>query len=340
MFSLLTAEISFPDFGININPPDGFPLFFLYIRFYSIVIVAGILLAMLYAVKVRERYNLTVDNILDAVIYGTPVAIIGARLFYVIFEWNSFQSFWDIFKIWNGGLAIYGGILAALAAAYVYTRLSKISFLSLMDVASMGFLIGQSLGRWGNFFNREAYGTITDLPWRMDITGVAYGVHPTFLYESLWNILGFVLLHFYSKSKLRKAKGEIFTLYMGWYGIGRAFIEGMRSDSLMLLNTGIRVSQVLGGFFFAASIVFFIILRRKEMQKKILEEQKDYVPLYSENIADDDIEDAKASGNNSPDLIIEEIDDDSDMDNSDLQNDEDQTEESTENTDNREEQGE
>lgn len=301
MYSLLTAEISFPGLGIDLNPPDGFPLFGLYIRFYSIIIVAGILLAMLYAFKVKDRYRLTSDNLLDAVIYGTPAAIIGARLYYVIFEWDSFFSFWDIFKIWNGGLAIYGAIIAVIITAFVYAKLSKISYLSLMDVGSLGFLIGQSLGRWGNFFNREAYGVKTDLLWRMDIKGYEYGVHPAFLYESLWNILGFVLLHFYSKSKLRREKGEIFALYMGWYGLGRAMIEGIRADSLMLGDTSIRVSQLLGALFFIASVVCFILLRRRAAWIRTQKEQEEYVPLYGGDLSLED-EDAQGGGaaENSP----------------------------------------
>lgn len=314
MFRLLSAEISFPDLGISLNPPEGFPLFGLYIRFYSIIIVAGILLALLYAYKVKDRYDLSTDNILDAVIYGTPAAIIGARLYYVIFEWDSFTSFWDIFKIWNGGLAIYGAIIAAFITGVVYSKLAKISLFGLLDVASLGFLIGQSVGRWGNFFNREAYGTETELPWRMDIRGMTYGAHPTFLYESLWNILGFILLHFYSKnSRLRRQKGEIFVLYMGWYGLGRSIIEGLRTDSLYIGDTDIRVSQFLGALFFIAAVVCFILLRQRAARIAEMEDEKNYVPVFAHgevNAGDDDTsaEDGDTSAEDGDDTPAEDSD--------------------------------
>ncbi|MEG2858244.1 MAG: prolipoprotein diacylglyceryl transferase, partial [Clostridia bacterium] len=200
------------------------------------------------------------DNFIDALIWAVPVAIIFARLYYVAFNFEPYRN--DPIKIlyiWEGGIAIYGSIIGAIAAMAVYCKVKKISLLSMLDLGVLGLLIGQTIGRWGNFVNGEAYGTATNLPWRMEIFDVEsmsrMAVHPTFLYESLWNIIGFILLHF--RSKKRRFKGEIFLLYTAWYGFGRGLIEGLRTDSLYFMGTGLRVSQFLG---FATCLIAVVIL--------------------------------------------------------------------------------
>lgn len=246
------GAISFPIFGESfyINPPSYFELGPLKIHFYGVIIACGFLLALIYCTRRAKNFGLNEDNLYDVVIYGLPIGLICARAYYVIFYLDLFRGkgFIDYIAIWNGGLAFYGGLIGAAATLIVYTRVKKLPFLPFMDDVSLGFMIGQFIGRWGNFMNREAYGYETDLPWRMGITqgGVTTFVHPTFLYESLWNFFGFLIIHWYSK-KHRRYDGEIFLMYLCWYGLGRVWIEGLRTDSLYFFNTGIRVSQLLAG---------------------------------------------------------------------------------------------
>ena len=218
------------------------------IKIYAVMIMVGFLLAAIYAMARAKEFNSDGDIIADLLIFVLPAAIIGARAYYVLHKWDYYSQHTDeIIKVWNGGIAIYGAIIASALVIVIFSKIKKIDMLSLLDLGAISLLIGQSIGRWGNFFNAEAYGTTTDLPWGMVIrksiqtTGAA--VHPTFLYESIWNAIGFVILHNYSKK--RKFKGEMTLLYIAWYGLGRAFIEGLRVDSLMIGNTNIRVSQML-----------------------------------------------------------------------------------------------
>lgn len=237
--------VSFPKLGLEFNiNSNAFTVFGRDIKWYAILILTGIILAVLFAVWEGRRTGVCIDTILDIVLICVPVAIICARAYYVIFQWKNYDSFWEMLQIWNGGLAIYGGIIGGCSAAIVYCLVKKVSMGELFDLGGFGFLIGQSLGRWGNFMNGEAYGGPTDLPWGMLIeyeTNVP--VHPTFLYESLWNFTGFIILFLYRKHKA--FSGEIFFLYVVWYGLGRVWIEGLRADSLYIWNTGIRVSQLL-----------------------------------------------------------------------------------------------
>lgn len=254
--------ISFPGLGIDyidINPV-AFKVFGLEIKWYAICILVGVVLAVLYAMRNCERFGITKDNIIDIALIGLPVSIIGARAYYVIFSLSDhvYNSFWDVINIRGGGLAIYGAVIAAFLAGLIYSKFAKISFLSLFDVGALGFLIGQSVGRIGNFINQEAYGGITNLPWRMEIT-VGYdriAVHPTFLYELLWNLVGFIALHFISKK--RRFNGEIFFLYVAWYGLGRFWIEGLRTDSLMA--GPLRMSQVLAGVSCVLAIAAYVYM--------------------------------------------------------------------------------
>ena len=232
------------------------------IYWYGIIIALGVLLALWFCMKQKEKYGITEDNLMDGVLWGIPLAIVGARLYYVLFYLDRFKkadgSFdWaESVAIWDGGLAIYGGVIAAVLVCFVLSKKRGFKLGALTDLIVMGLLIGQAIGRWGNFMNREAFGAETTLPWRMQlttVTGTLVEVHPTFLYESLWNFAGFLLLHFWFRKHERKFDGELILLYVVWYGIGRALIEGLRTDSLYITGTGIRVSQLLAGVSAAAA---------------------------------------------------------------------------------------
>ena len=257
------AIISFPIFGesFSLNPSSYFLLFGRPVYWYGVIIALGFLLAVVYILRRRDDFGLTQDNVLDMLIISVPAGIVCARLFYVIFYFSEYEGHLiDAVKIWKGGLAIYGGIIGAVIGIIIYSRAKKIPLGTMLDAGALGLLIGQAVGRWGNFLNREAYGYTTDLPWKMGLTysdGTTIYVHPTFLYESLWNILGFILLHIFSK-KHRKYDGQIFIMYLAWYGLGRFIIEGLRSDSLYLFQTGIRVSQLLAALSFAVAVILLI----------------------------------------------------------------------------------
>lgn len=279
------AAISFPFLGedFSINPSTHITILGKNIYWYGIIIGLGFLLAVMYALKRSKQFGLTQDNVLDMLIYAVPSAIIGARLYYVIFNPDDYfgTGKWsNIFKIWEGGLAIYGGIIFAVIATLLVCKIKKIPLLPMLDLGGLGLLIGQSIGRWGNFMNREAFGGVTDIFCRMGLTVQGLPtiyVHPTFLYESLWNAAGFIALHFISKK--RKFDGQIFLTYIGWYGLGRFFIEGLRTDSLYILNTDIRVSQLLAITCFGAAV---IILLKTFIDKRVC-----YSPLAHETVQSD-----------------------------------------------------
>lgn len=244
------------------------------IYWYGIIICAGFILAALYVNSRTKDFGITSDNLTDCLIICVPLGIICARIYYVVFEWGYYvQHPGEIIAIWKGGIAIYGGIIGTLIGLFVYSRVKKLSFASLCDLAAFGLLIGQCIGRWGNFVNGEAHGGPTTLPWGMTIDGQSM-VHPTFLYESLWNLAGFVLLHFYSKK--RRFKGEIALLYAAWYGAGRAWIEGLRTDSLYIGS--VRVSQLLA---IISCIAAVAVLARQYHRIKVA--KAFYVPETDEN---------------------------------------------------------
>ncbi len=263
----MTNIISFPKLGLEFTINEAVGIF--NIRWYGVLIAVGFLLAMIYAFYRAKDFGIISDKIVDVAIWGTIGGIVGARAYFVIFYENSFDSFWDIFKIWEGGIAIYGGLIGGLGLGILGCYLNKVKILPMVDLAVMGFLIGQGIGRWGNFTNGEAYGVeMTNvMPWGMQITEMQNGlvvgqtgiVHPCFLYESLWCILGFVLLHFYSKH--RRFDGEILLMYLGWYGFERFFVEGLRTDSLYWGN--FRVSQVLAAICVVVALAVWIFVRVK-----------------------------------------------------------------------------
>ncbi len=254
--------ISFPWLGLEFNPSRIIDLFFLEIRWYGLIIAVGLSLAVIYGMRRSKQFGIKKDDIIDGVLWIVPFAVICARLYYCIFSWADYKNNpISILYIWEGGLAIYGGVIGAMVGVIVFCKVKKISPWALLDLVALGFMIGQSIGRWGNFFNREAFGAeiTTDFFLRMGLfntrTGVVQYFHPTFLYESLWNAAGFVALHFISKK--RKFDGQIALSYVAWYGLGRAFIEGLRTDSLMW--GPIRVSQMLAAVSCVAAVVTLII---------------------------------------------------------------------------------
>jgi len=242
------GSISFPSLGLELNPGRSIDLGPLSIHYYGIAIALGLMLAVMYGSRRSKEFGIKEDDLMDGVLWVTPFAILCARAYYCIFAWHEFAADpISVLYIWNGGLAIYGGVLGAVAGVIIFCRIKKIKVTALLDLVLMGFLIGQSLGRWGNFFNREAFGAETESFLRMGLTNTVTGVttyfHPTFLYESVWNALGFGILHF--ASKRRKYDGQIALGYAAWYGLGRCFIEGLRMDSLWW--GPFRVSQLLAG---------------------------------------------------------------------------------------------
>ncbi len=264
------TEISFPGLGISLNPSTGFTLGGLTIRWYGVVIALGLCLAVLYACRRSRQFGFQEDDILDGVLWVTPFAILCARAYYCVFssDWEKYAANpISCLYIWEGGLAIYGGVIGAVIGCLVYCRIKKLNVFALLDLVCLGFLIGQCIGRWGNFFNREAFGEETGSFLRMGLYHVATGktvyVHPTFLYESLWNLAGFLLLHFLSKG--RKYDGQTALQYMAWYGAGRAVIEGLRTDSLYIPGTDLRVSQILAA---VGCVVALVILAVQAVRKQ------------------------------------------------------------------------
>lgn len=259
-------NVSFPGFGLDFKiNPVAFSIGSFDVRWYGIIITSGMVLALIYARFSSKRFNVDWDTLFDCVLVGLITGIIGARLFFVLFSLDKYiNNPLDIFKIHEGGLAIYGGIIGAFIGGIIVAKIKKAKILPILDIAVMGFLLGQGIGRWGNFFNQEAFGNPTDLPWRMLSENTSLiGVHPCFLYESLWCLLGFVLLHFLSK-KLQKYPGQVLYAYLVWYGFERMIVEGLRTDSLMLPFGGLRISQVISAVIFLAGIILLIVNRKKE----------------------------------------------------------------------------
>ena len=278
-------EIQFPELGWKFNiDPTAFSVFGFDIQWYGIIITLGLILALIYALPRMKRFGLDSDRTIDAIIGGVIGGIVGARLYYVLMRWDEYKGDWKaIINTRGGGLAIYGGIIGALLVGLIICKIRKIKMLPMLDITSLGLLIGQGIGRWGNFFNQEAFGTNTDsflgmtggtiqrtISDGMQMGGDMYNnglemlwekpVHPCFLYESVWCLLGFVILAFMSKR--RKFDGQIFLMYLAWYGAERFIVEGLRTDSLMLGN--IRISQALSAVIFVASVILLIVLFSKE----------------------------------------------------------------------------
>lgn len=264
------TAIEFPGLNFRTDPSRtlSFSIFGKEIYYYGLIIAAGFVLAILYARIRCKEFGLSFDSITDAIIFAVPLAIICARLYYVAFSWDDYKGdFLSIFKIWEGGIAIYGGVIGAALGLLLFSKVRKKRIAPYLDIMGLGLLIGQLIGRWGNFFNREAHGAETGKNFLLRMymyssQNHAFGSwHPTFLYESLWNLLGFIFLHFLSKK--RKYDGQVFLMYVAWYGLGRLWIEGLRTDSLLI--GPIRVSQLLAGlsFFAAIGIMVWIKIKKK-----------------------------------------------------------------------------
>ncbi len=297
------------------------------IRWYGAIIAFGFILAALFGGRIAYTWKMNLDKMVDVLIYGTIGGIIGARLYYCIFEWEYYiNNPAEMLKVWNGGLAIYGGIIGGLIAAYITCRVRKLNFLNLLDCAGMSLLIGQGIGRWGNFTNQEAFGVNTDLPWGMWSTKVqsyiirnqasfieqgisvepgtvsnkAY-VHPTFLYESLWCLLGVLVLYIICR-RYRKFSGQIFLCYGVWYGLERALVEGLRTDSLYI--GPFRVSQLLSVLVVTVCAVLLTVkLKKYTKNPKPVEgvdyyyDGETYVSRHAEETA---VEEEKDGGDNEP----------------------------------------
>ena len=264
------SEISFPALGIALDPPRSIEIGPLSIHYYGAIIALGLILAVVYATRRSKQFGIKEDDVLDGVLYVTPFAILCARAYYCIFSWEHYAD--DpirLLYIWEGGLAIYGGVLGAIIGVAVLCRIKHIKLPALLELVALGFLIGQSIGRCGNFFNREAFGAETSSFLRMGLmnryTGDVTYYHPTFFYESLWNAAGFLLLHHLSKK--RQYDGQIALGYAAWYGLGRAFIEGLRTDSLYW--GPFRVSQLLAAVscLAAVSVLLWLNLRPHDPSK-------------------------------------------------------------------------
>ncbi len=291
------TTISFPGLGINeftLNP-IAIPFGDGGIRWYALFIVTGMLFAVIYTAYRAKSEGIPFDTILDFAMFTIPIGIIGARLYYVFFDWvdimvnhkpNTYKSFIDVIAIWNGGLAIYGGVIfgtLTILAVAKFKKMSGRSLLKITDSVAPGVMIAQAIGRWGNFFNAEAYGSPTALPWRMcsdkfaqrlyniglinrdtayQMLDGTLGVHPTFLYESLWNILGFIIINIFFKKK--RFDGQIMLSYFTWYGFGRMFIELLRTDSLTN-GSNIRISSLVGllSFIVGGSLLLYLFIKNK-----------------------------------------------------------------------------
>ncbi len=286
-------HVSFPGLGLNFDINRvAFSIGGIEIYWYALCIVTGVLLALLYAKFNAKRFDVDNDKLLNCFIVGVITAILGARLYYVVFKWDYFMS--DparIFNIRDGGLAIYGGIIGALLGGLITAKVQKMRLLGLLDLTMIGFLIGQSVGRWGNFMNQEAFGVETDSLFRMVSEGTGMvAVHPCFLYESVWCALGVLFLHIFSK-KWQKYYGQITFLYMIWYGAERAVVEGLRTDSLYLpFNIGSyqpRVSQLVSLALVIAGIVLLIVFRKRDdhiRDKVEINDKNEDKPQEAENV--------------------------------------------------------
>ena len=245
--------------------PIAFTVFGFPVRWYGILIAAALLIGLFVAVKRAEKHHMDIDIISEFFLWMVPAIIIGARLYYVIFEWPYYAANpGEIIAIWHGGLAIHGGILAGILTGIIFCKVKNIIFFELADVVIVSLPLGQAIGRWGNFFNGEAYGSETNLPWAITVNDPAKGmilVHPTFLYESLWNIAVFCFLLYYEK-KHQKNSGELLFLYLICYSIGRFFIEGLRTDSLMFFS--LKAAQIISLVLIIIGICGFIYIRRKK----------------------------------------------------------------------------
>ena len=262
---LRDAAISFPMLGgLTLDFPASFTLFGHEFYLYGVVMAIAFIAAVFYASKRAPRMGIKGDDIFGLVLWVLPIAIVGCRVYYVIAEWDRYKdNLLDIFKLWEGDIAMYGGTIAGVLTVIVWSRAKKIPFAATLDAASSGLILGQVIGRWANFVNREAFGRETDIFCRMGLTtpdGTTYYVHPTFLYESLWNLVGLIIIdRWWLRKGHRKYDGQVFLFYVFWYGAGRSWIEGLRTDSLYIPGTNIRTSQLVAALSALTALVILLI---------------------------------------------------------------------------------
>ena len=283
----MNTTIRFPHLGLTLNPGKSFTVFGIEIAYYGVIIALGMLVGALVAYREAKKTGQKVDDYIDFTLYTLIAAIIGARIYYVIFEWDYYSAHpLEIFNLRAGGLAIYGGVIASALTLFIFTKVKKLKFWLMADTAVQGLIIGQIIGRWGNFFNREAFGGYTDSLFAMQlpvseakgitqeliehlvtIDGVGYvQVHPTFLYEGTWNLLLLIGICLYKRHK--KFDGEIFAIYLMGYGVGRFIIEGLRTDQLVIKALGgIAASQVLSIILIVLAVAF-VIYNRVQLKKR------------------------------------------------------------------------
>ncbi len=239
--------------------PIAFTIFGLDVRWYGVLISTGIMIGMVLALKEAKRVGINEDKLLDLFLIAIPCSIIGARTYYVIFNWGIYKGdIYEMINIRGGGLAIHGAIIAAVLVGYIYCRDKDLDFLKILDLTAPSLAIGQAIGRWGNFINQEAYGRPTDLPWAINVNGI--NVHPTFLYESIWDFCLFLFLMWLRKNK--KYDGNVFVYYAIIYSVGRFFIEGLRIDSLMI--GPLRMAQVISLVTIAVGIIIHFAFMNKK----------------------------------------------------------------------------
>ena len=267
--------VTFPGLGLSFQLNRvAFTVFGKEIYWYGVIIALGFLLGTTYAIRRAKHFGVNPEHVMDVLLYAVPIGIICARAYYCIFYWDLFRDDpLSCLYIWEGGLAIYGGAIGGVLTVLVYCLIKKEKVGAFLDTMAPGLLIGQIVGRWGNFVNQEAYGRETESFLRMglaDAAGRYAYYHPTFLYESLWNLAGLILLHLWAKK--RRWDGELFAMYVAWYGLGRAWIEGLRTDSLYLFSTGIRVSQLLAiaSCVIAVSLLVYHRMGRKHRPEDLL----------------------------------------------------------------------
>ena len=270
----MTTTISFPGLGIDRFTISRTAISFgkFSVAWYGLIIVIGMIVAVSYVMWRAKQNGISTDSILDLAIAVIVSGVIGARLYYVLTSLDHYDSFFDVFKIWEGGLGIYGGIIAGTLAVLVTARVKKMNFLMLADMVMPAVLIAQSIGRWGNFINGEAYGSETSLPWRMGLHGDYFSiyVHPTFLYESLWTCAGFILANLLYRR--RRYHGQVLLFGFAWYGFGRMFIELLRTDSLYICSYHAwftKISVIVGFIAFAVSAFFLIYFAVKGRRDEI-----------------------------------------------------------------------
>ena len=260
-------RISFASLGLSFEVRRSlFSVFGVPVYTYGLLIALGVCLAFIYAAREVKKTDISQDDFLNMFIIGLPTAIVCARLYYCIFSWDAYKDdLWQILNLRGGGLAIYGGVIGAALSVLIYCKVKKLSVGTVLDILAVGLLIGQAIGRWGNFVNGEAFGAQCNLPWAMTIVRgtrtIAESVHPTFLYESLWNMLGAGVLLLLKRKKV--FEGELACCYMIWYGTGRMFIEGLRTDSLYF--GAFRVSQILSAVLVVAGLVLIIKNYKKHL---------------------------------------------------------------------------